>query len=134
MFDAFAVSILSDESVQRLRREEGFADIDERRFRPTIFVAGVGEAHGEDEWIGREVTIGELTVSVAMRDSRCVMTTHNPDTGQHDLNKLKAIAAYRTDQRKEVNFGVYAKVVQRGRVRVGDDVMVGDPVAPAPSV
>ena len=50
------------------------------------------------------------------------MTTHNPDSGEHDFDTLRMITAYRTDQPKEVNFGVYGSVEQMGEVAVGDDV------------
>ena len=58
----------------------------------------------------------------SLRDSRCVMTTQNPDSGESDLNTLELIASYRTDQPKEVNFGVYAGVIEAGEIAVGDDV------------
>ncbi len=38
------------------------------------------------------------------------------------MNTLKIIASYRTDQPKEVNFGVYCTVVQPGEAAVGDEV------------
>jgi uncharacterized protein YcbX len=51
------------------------------------------------------------------------MTTLNPDSGRQDLDTLNLIAAYRTDQPKEVNFGVYCTVRQEGTIAVGDEVI-----------
>ena len=122
-FDALPVSMLSSASVDALRASSGEAAIDERRFRPNIYVGGMEDAHGEDAWIGREVRVGEAVVRVLLRDPRCEMTTHDPDTGARDFNTLRMIAAYRTDQPKEVNFGVYGVIVTAGRIAIGDEVV-----------
>jgi uncharacterized protein YcbX len=52
------------------------------------------------------------------------VTTQNPETGEPDLDTLKALAAYRQDVEttEPLPFGVYAAVAQPGRVRVGDPV------------
>lgn len=123
-FDALPVSILSSASVDALRSSSGEAAIDERRFRPNIYVTGMDAAHGEDAWAGRDVRVGaEAVVRVIMRDPRCEMTTHDPDTGARDFNTLRLIAAYRTDQPKEVNFGVYGGVTAGGPIAVGDELI-----------
>jgi uncharacterized protein YcbX len=122
-FDGFPLSICSAGSVEMLRWQAGVEAIDERRFRPNLFVSGPG-AHGEDEWLGHDVRIGGALVHVHMLDARCEITTHDPDTGAHDMNTLKMIAAYRTDQPNEVNFGVYAAVVEPGTIAVGDAIAV----------
>ena len=116
-FDALPLSILSSASVDALRASSGETSIDERRFRPNVYLDGMDAAHGEDAWVGREVSIGGARARVVFRDPRCDMTTHDPDTGARDFNTLKLIAAYRTDQPKEVNFGVYGAVDHRRRHR-----------------
>jgi uncharacterized protein YcbX len=120
-FDGYPLSICSTASVEALRSAAGVDAVDARRFRQNIMF-DADRPHIEDEWLGREVRIGEARVRMKIRDSRCVMTTHNPDTGETDLNTLKIIASYRTDQPKEVNFGVYATVVEPGFVAVGDAI------------
>ena len=120
-YDAFHVSVLSEASVTELQRHMPDTTLDERRFRPNIYISGVG-AHGEDDWLERRVRVGGATLHVRMRDERCVITTHNPDTGEQDANTLKAIASYRTDQPKQVNFGIYATVETPGEVALGDAV------------
>ena len=76
----------------------------------------------EDEWLENEVRAGGAVLRVKMRDPRCAITTHSPDTGEIDMNTLKIIASYRTDQPKEANFGVYCTVVQAGDIAIGDEV------------
>jgi len=122
--DALPVSVLTEASVDELRRVSGEPSIDERRFRPNIYVAGATVPHEEDSWIDRSVRIGGAVIRVRMRDERCMVTTLNPDTGIRDFSTLTMIAGYRTDQPNEVNFGVYATVEQEGDIAVGDTVEV----------
>jgi uncharacterized protein YcbX len=56
------------------------------------------------------------------------VTTRDPDTGERDLDTLRLLKSYRGQRESDgsVLFGVYARVEQRGLVRVGD------PVGPLP--
>ena len=130
-FDDGAVTIASLASVDAVTHAAGGAPVDRRRFRQSFYISGT-DAHGEDGWIGRDITIGEALLHVEKRDSRCVMTQVNPDTGEQDIQTLKIIAAYRTDLPKSVYFGVYASVLRPGAVAVGDTITVG--AAPASTV
>ena len=123
-FDALPISICSVASVNALREHSGEDSINERRFRPNFYISGC-EAHGEDDWVGGRVRLGTTAiVRVIMADPRCAMTTHDPDTGERDMSTLKMIAAYRTSESKDVNFGVYGGVEQPGEISVGDEVFV----------
>jgi uncharacterized protein YcbX len=118
-----AVTVVSRGSLERLREEAGAADvIDGRRFRMLFEIEGV-EPHGEDDWIGERVAIGDAVVAPVGDVGRCAVTTKNPETGETDLDTLGTLAAYRREGRTEpLPFGVHAAVVQPGRVRVGDAV------------
>ncbi len=129
-FDGYPISLCSMESVEALAHAAGRDAIDGRRFRQNIYITGAA-AHGEDEWLGGGVRAGGALLRVEARDSRCVMTTHSPDTGEHDLDTLKIIASYRTDQPKEVNFGVYCTVIEPGEAAAGDEVLPVDAMATA---
>jgi len=123
--DQWPVSIVSDASLEELARRSGAESIDGRRFRMLVQVAG-SHPHEEDEWIGGVVRIGGARVRVTKQDSRCRMTTRNPDTGVRDFDTLRAIKEYRGVRNGEaIDFGVYAEVVEPGRVRVGDSVEPG---------
>ena len=120
--DAYPVSLLSEASLEELARRSGEQSVDGRRFRMLVHLAGT-EPHEEDAWLGRRVRIGAAVVEVTERDPRCRMTTRNPDSGVRDWDSLKAIKGYRgVSDTKGIDFGVYAKVVEPGRVRVGDPV------------
>jgi uncharacterized protein YcbX len=121
-FDAFPISMCSTASLDALAQAAGQDAVDGRRFRQNIYLSGA-TPHQEDEWIGSEIRVGKALVRVKMADPRCVMTTHSPDTGEIDMNTLKLIASYRTDQPKQTNFGVYCTVVEPGEAAVGDHIM-----------
>lgn len=121
-FDGFPLSMCSTASLGALARAAGEDSVDGRRFRQNLYLDGAS-AHEEDTWIGSEVRVGEALLRVKMADSRCVVTTKSPDTGEPDLDTLKLIASYRTDQPKEVNFGVYCTVAEPGHAALGDEVM-----------
>jgi len=95
--------------------------IEARRFRPNIVLdiagATVPVEHG---WIGCILALGAgLRIRVSHQTERCVMVT-NPQNGlSGDPRILRELA--------EVNdacFGVYAAIVDPGRVRVGDEVTI----------
>jgi uncharacterized protein len=118
-----AATLLGAGSLRALARVLGEDEIDERRFRMNFGIDGLGE-HGEDEWLGRRVRLGEAVVVPQGNVGRCAVTTQNPDTGAPDLDTLKALATYRgvLETTEPLPFGVYAAVAQPGRVRVGDAV------------
>ena len=123
--DRHPVSIVSDASVEELGRHvQPPRAVDARRFRMLIEVAGA-RPHQEDEWLRREVRIGEALVRVTKLDARCVITTQDPETGVRDIPTLHVIRAYRgLRDGRHLDFGVYADVVEPGTVRVGDELRV----------
>jgi uncharacterized protein YcbX len=119
-----AVTLLSVASLERLREAAGEDEpIDPRRFRMTFGVEGL-EAHEEDAWIDRDVTIGGAVLRVAGNVGRCALTTRQPDTGVVDFKTLHHLRGYRdeVEATEPLPFGVHARVLRPGRVRVGDPV------------
>jgi uncharacterized protein YcbX len=119
-----AVTLLSVASLERLRAQAGADEpVDGRRFRMTFGVEGL-RAHEEDGWLERAVRVGDAVVRVAGNVGRCAATTRQPDTGVVDFKTLHYINAYRGEvpTTEPLPFGVHARVVEPGRVRVGDAV------------
>jgi uncharacterized protein YcbX len=115
------VTLVSSASVARLSREAGRA-VDARRFRSLFELDGCAE-HEEDTWEGRRVRVGEALVEIGEPVVRCAVTTRDPDTGERDLDTLRVIASYRgMGPDGEIWFARYGRVVEPGRVRVGDEV------------
>jgi uncharacterized protein YcbX len=117
------VSLVSRESLERLGVEAGTLEpVDGRRFRMMFEIEGVSE-HGEDEWIGKAVRIGNAEVRINGDVGRCVVTSQDPDRGITDLDTLGILARYRPEGRSEpLPFGIYGAVTAPGRVRIGDSV------------
>lgn len=120
-----AATLLGSGSLEALRTAAGSGEaIDPRRFRMTIGVDGL-EAHEEDSWIGREVRAGGALLRVEGNVGRCAFTTRNADTGVVDFETLHVLERYRGDvpASEPLPFGVHARVLEPGRVRVGDAVV-----------
>ena len=112
---AAAASLVSTASLDALARATGTEGaVDGRRFRMTFGVAGV-EAHAEDAWLGRRVSVGEAVIVPRGNVGRCRVTTLDPDTGARDLQTLDAIAEYRADVEttEPLPFGVWCEVASR---------------------
>jgi uncharacterized protein YcbX len=119
-----AVTLLSVASLQRLREQAGESEpVDPRRFRMTFGVEGL-EPHEEDTWLERDVRVGGALVRVTGNVGRCAATTRQPDTGVVDFKTLHHLRAYRHDvpTTEPLPFGVHARVLEPGRVRLGDPV------------
>ena len=115
------VSLVGDGSVAELARRLGQAELDPRRFRMLLELSGT-EAHAEDGWAGSLLRVGDAVVRVGGPVGRCANVTYDPESGLRDVDALRAIHDYRGKIDGEVCFGVYADVVEPGRVRVGDEV------------
>jgi uncharacterized protein YcbX len=119
-------SIISDGSLRELAAHAGVDSVDHRRFRMLINLEDAA-AHEEDGWIGRRIGLGDAILQVTKPDARCAMTTHDPDTGEPDLDTLRTIISYRgLREGKHADLGVLADVAQPGRIRVGDEVQLLD--------
>lgn len=118
-----SVSLVSRASLARIAEEGGASEpLDGRRFRMLFEIDGVG-AHEEDEWLDRHVRVGETVLVFNGDVGRCVVTSHDPDTGMTDFDTLGTLATYRREGRNEpLPLGVYGAVIVPGRVRVGDVV------------
>jgi uncharacterized protein len=117
-------TLVSRGSLRELAAAAGLDEpLDPRRFRMSAVVDGV-EAYAEDGWIGRRVRVGEAVVEPQGNVGRCAVTTHDPATGRRNLDTLALLARTRGDVEttEPLPFGVWARIVAPGRVRVGDPV------------
>ena len=112
-YDVLPLTVLTDGMV-------GAIDVDYRRFRPNILVAGV-PGLGERDWVGRALRIGSTLIGVRKARSRCVMTTFDPDTLEQDPSVL-----YRIVREFDGTIALDCWVVEPGHIRTGDLVEVVD--------
>jgi uncharacterized protein YcbX len=120
MTDCRPVSLLSLQTVRRLREETG-ASIDQRRFRANVYLdLGTAGGFAENGFVGRSVRVGrKVILAVLERDPRCVMITLDPDTGESSPEILRQVA-----RAHDAMAGVYAAVLVEGMVRKGDHVQL----------
>jgi uncharacterized protein len=118
-----SVSLMSRGSLRRLGEQAETELVDGRRFRMLIEVDGVAP-HMEDEWVGREVQVGESLLRFEGHVGRCLVTSRDPETGDVTLPTLDLLRAYRRDveSTEPLPFGIYGHVLRGGAVQVGDNV------------
>jgi uncharacterized protein YcbX len=121
--DAHPLTLVSSASVAEIGAHGGDELLDGRRFRMNLEVGGVAP-YEEDTWSGNLVRVGGSTIRVGAQVPRCIVTTLDPDTGEKDFKTLNLIARHRPriGARAGLPFGMYAEVVEPGRVSVGDPV------------
>ena len=120
LFDCALVHLLTTATLDRLRGLYPQGRFEVRRFRPNIVVE---TANGEKDfvenvWIGQVLAIGDaVRLSITGPCPRCVMTTLPQGDLPKDTGILRTAA-----QHNRANVGVYASVLQGGKVRRGDSV------------
>ncbi len=109
-----SISILNAASLAALGQRLG-RPLAMERFRGNVWLGGLAPWR-EFDWIGRTLRLGDATLVVRERITRCKATTVNPETGVGDADTLGALEAGWGHQ----DFGVYAEVTAGGAVRLDD--------------
>ena len=120
-FDAFPISIMSQQSLATMNRLEGESRFDVRRFRPNLLVDIPDTDHPfpEQAWVGKTLSIGSVKLKIDMTCPRCSMTTHGFDDLPRDTEVMRKLVNH-----SDGNLGIYASVMQAGKVSAGDSVGV----------
>jgi uncharacterized protein YcbX len=93
-------------------------ELDLRRFRTNVHVAlDDAPAFAEEDWEGRELTIGEASFRLLHPCERCVIPTRDPDTA----TKQAEILRWLTRERRGL-FGMNARPLRPARIALGDPV------------
>jgi len=119
-FDTATVRILTTATIQRLHELYPEGRFAVPRFRPNVVISPTDSSSGfvENAWLGRIVAIGEsVRLRVDLNCARCVMTT----LAQGDLPKDSGILRTAA-QHNQVNVGVYASVLQGGKIQRRDSI------------
>jgi len=113
--DASPIHLVTSASLAQLSGELG-QEVESQRLRPNLMVE-VPDPPGyvEDAWVGRELAVGGVRLSVVGRCERCVMVTHAQPGGlEHRPEVLKQVG-----RSNDVCVGVYADVLVPGTLHVG---------------
>jgi uncharacterized protein YcbX len=119
---AGAVTLVTASSLRDLgeRADHGSLVEEAGRFRATFVVETQGPPYQEEDWIGREISVGTTTLRVTTPIARCAVIDIDPATGARNGKLLKALAASRPrNDAGEPFFGVNAEVVRPGEVTIG---------------
>jgi uncharacterized protein YcbX len=120
--DEGPVSVISTAALRRLRELTG-EEVDPLRFRANLLIDVPGTGFPEEEWLGRDLRIGDQVVLRPRRRlTRCVMI----DLAQEDVPEhgrlLRTVAEHH-----DLTFGVWATVERPGRIELLDDTLA-DPM------
>jgi uncharacterized protein YcbX len=115
--DQATFSLVGTATLVELGHHEGDgAPVDPRHVRANLVVQ-TDQAYAEESWIGREVTMGTVRVRVTEAIQRCRMVGVAQVGLPERPGMLRAISEHH-----DLLAGVYATVLRRGRVAVGDGV------------
>ncbi len=96
--------------------------IDKRRFRANFYVEWENrdDPFYELSLVGKTLKIGsQLELAIVERDPRCKMITLDPDTAEPTPQLVRHLA-----RNHGGNAGVFAAVLERGRVNKGDPIIL----------
>ena len=108
------LNLASVKDVERVTQEP----VQPRRFRANIWLEGTAPWH-EFEWIDKQITIGDVRLTVTARIDRCAAINVNPKTAERDQNIVKALQM----GFRHIDVGVYARVETAGTIRPGDTLI-----------
>jgi len=101
---------------------------DLERYRPNVVIGTGGSGFTENDWLGRELRVGaDLVLRVIARTPRCAIPTLAHGHLPRDTEALRVVATNNRvsplpDADPEPCAGVYAEVLQPGRISTGDPV------------
>ena len=121
-FDAFPILVVTDRSLATLAGLAPGSDFDVRRFRPNVVVAleATDRDFPEQDWIGRQLRLGDVELEITAPCPRCVMVTRDFAELPEDRQVLRTIV-----RDANQNVGVYANVTTPGDLTTDAAVELG---------
>lgn len=108
------VNLASVADLERVMR----VPIHRHRFRANIYFEGAG-AWVENDWVGREISLGTARLKAVESIARCGATNVDPERALRDINVPLALKR----GFGHVTLGIYAEVLSEGEVRPGDPLV-----------
>jgi uncharacterized protein YcbX len=121
IFDEASISVIAAATINEVARLAAQPP-DVRRFRPNILITSRRSVpFEEEEWVGGNLSFGPANdgaaIAITNYDERCSMVNVDPDSARATPEVLTAIVGARNNKA-----GVYATVIRRGRVAIGQPV------------
>ncbi len=118
--DEGPVSLISTAGLRHLAHLTG-APVDPLRFRANLLVDVPGHGFPEEDWLGRDLRIGDRVVLRPRRRlTRCVMIDLAQEDAPEHGRLLRTVAEHH-----DLTFGVWATVERAGRIALHDPVVPG---------
>ncbi|MFY9932702.1 MAG: MOSC domain-containing protein [Streptosporangiaceae bacterium] len=128
--DFAPLHLLTTSTLDRIAELSPYGRADVQRYRPNVVIRTRAAGFAENDWDGREVRIGnELVLRVIALTARCAVPTLAHGELPRDTEALRVLARHNRvvpmdGFGPEPCAGVYAQVLQPGRISVGDAVRV----------
>lgn len=119
------VSINSLDSLHQVEIQLG-QRLGTERWRGNLWIDGF-EPFAEQDWIGRTIRIGLAELIVREPIGRCAATSVDTQTGQPDIDMVRAL----TEANGHAYFGVYAEVIRGAEIAEMAEIFLTDTPAEA---
>jgi uncharacterized protein YcbX len=93
------------------------------RFRPNVVIETLPSLDGliEQEWLGKNLIIGDSTINCNATTPRCGAVTKGQQNLETNTEILRTIV-----KKTEQNLGAYGAILKSGNLEVGDNVFLSD--------
>jgi len=126
--DFAPLHLITTATLDRIAELSPYGRADLERYRPNVVIGTGGSGFTENDWLGRELRVGaDLVLRVIARTPRCAIPTLAHGRLPRDAEALRIVARNNRvsplpDADPEPCAGVYAEVLQPGRISTGDPV------------
>ena len=129
LFNYAAVHLVTRSTLRQLEQSFPSSNFSSKRFRPNLILDCDDEGFPENAWVGKTLAVGEqLQLRVSIPCPRCVVPTLPLEDLPDDPSILRSVAASNSVDLGDFGtlpcVGVYADVIQPGRIRQGDRVRI----------
>ena len=124
--DFAPLHLITTATLDRIAELSPHRRADLERYRPNVVIGTGGSGFTENDWLGRELRVGGgLVLRVIARTPRCAIPTLAHGHLPRDTEALRVVARNNRisplpDVDPEPCAGVYAEVLQPGRISTGD--------------
>ncbi|UBU15249.1 MOSC domain-containing protein [Nonomuraea gerenzanensis] len=124
-FDFAPIHLITTSTVERIGELSPRGHVEAVRYRPNVVIATEAAGFVENDWVGRELHLGEdVVLHVIVASPRCAIPTLAHGALERDTEALRTVSRHNRvpvfDLEPQACAGVYARVLRPGVVRKGD--------------
>jgi uncharacterized protein len=128
--DFAALHLITTATLDRIAGLSPRGVADPERYRPNVIIGTAADGFAENDWLDRYLAVGDdLILRVIARTPRCAVPTLAHGPLPRDTDALRVLARHNrlapmTGADPEPCAGVYAEVLNPGRISLGDSVFL----------